>query len=135
MGGRHAVEQGPPLVADVTLQWQGAGRFEEVGAVHGGRAAYDMGHTAVVRAGNHLTVLLTSERVPPFSLRQLTSLGLDPKAYRVLVAKGVNAPIAAYRAACDRFVRVNTPGSTTADITQLEYHYRRRPMFPFETCV
>ncbi|MBX9789154.1 MAG: M81 family metallopeptidase [Pirellulales bacterium] len=135
MGGRHAVEQGPPLVADVLLEWRGEGRFEESEIVHGGRAAYDMGPTAVVRTDRALTILLTSLRVPPFSLRQLTSCGLNPKSFRVLVAKGVNAPIAAYRSACDRFVRVNTPGTTTADMTKLKYRHRRRPLYPFEDLI
>jgi microcystin degradation protein MlrC len=68
----------------------------------------------------------------PFSLQQLLSCGLDPKSFRVLVAKGVHAPLAAYREVCDRFIRVNTPGSTCADLHQMDYHYRRKPLFPFE---
>jgi microcystin degradation protein MlrC len=50
----------------------------------------------------------------------------------LLVAKGVNAPVAAYKEVCKHFIRVNTPGCTTADITQLTYRHRRRPMFPWE---
>jgi len=69
----------------------------------------------------------------PFSLAQLTSCGLDPRQFRVLVAKGVVAPIAAYQSVCDHFIRVNTPGVTTADLATLPYRRRRRPLFPFET--
>ena len=76
--------------------------------------------------------MLTSKRMVPFSLQQLKSCGLDPAEFQVLVAKGVNAPIAAYREVCEKFIRVNTAGSTCADMKQLEYHHRRRPMFPFE---
>jgi microcystin degradation protein MlrC len=70
--------------------------------------------------------------VPPFSLRQLTSCGLDPTAFRCLVAKGVNAPLAAYAPICRHIIQVDTPGVTRADMRQLEYENRRRPMFPFE---
>jgi len=28
---------------------------------------------------------------------------------------------------------VNTAGVTTADMVQLDYRHRRRPLFPFET--
>ena len=70
--------------------------------------------------------------MPPFSLRQLTTVGIDPSRFHLVVAKGVNAPLAAYRTVCRSFIRVNTPGSTAADMTQLEYRNRRRPMFPFE---
>jgi microcystin degradation protein MlrC len=86
-----------------------------------------------VRTISGVTVLLSSRRVPPFSLAQLTSCDLDPTQFRVIVAKGVIAPQAAYREVCDRMILVNTPGVTCADMTQLEYKHRRRPMFPFET--
>jgi microcystin degradation protein MlrC len=57
---------------------------------------------------------------------------LDPNQFRVLVAKGVHAPLAAYREVCDGMLRVNTPGSTCADLFQLNYRNRRKPLFPFE---
>jgi microcystin degradation protein MlrC len=65
-------------------------------------------------------------------LNQLLSCGIEPSPYQVLVAKGVNAPIAAYRPVCRHILRVNTPGVTTADMTTLPFRHRRRPMFPFE---
>jgi len=76
--------------------------------------------------------MLTSRRTPPFSLRQLTAHGLIPQDFHLLVAKGVNAPVAAYKEVCKHFIRVNTPGCTTADIERLPYQRRRKPMFPFE---
>ncbi len=132
MGGHEALQQGPPLVASVSVERLGGGRFEESAPVHGGRNAYDMGPTAVVRTDNGPTLLLMSKRVPPFSLGQLTSCQLDPASFRVIVAKGVNAPIAAYQGVCERFIRVDTPGITCANMRQLDYQHRRRPMFPFE---
>jgi microcystin degradation protein MlrC len=48
------------------------------------------------------------------------------------VAKGVNAPVAAYKEVCKQFIRVNTPGCTAADLAEFHYEHRRRPMFPFE---
>ena len=44
--------------------------------------------------------MLTSRRMVPFSLHQLTYLGLDPTLFRFLIAKGVNAPLAAYAPIC-----------------------------------
>jgi microcystin degradation protein MlrC len=68
----------------------------------------------------------------PFSLQQLLSCGIDPMTFRVVVAKGVHAPLAAYRDVCERFIRVNTPGSTCADLQTMQYRHRRHPLFPFE---
>jgi microcystin degradation protein MlrC len=76
--------------------------------------------------------MLTSRRMAPFSLAQLTSCSLDPRSFRALVIKGVHAPVAAYAPVCSELIRVDTPGSTRADMTKLTYHHRRRPLFPFE---
>ena len=100
---------------------------------HGGITNFDQGRTAIVETEDGLlTVMLISRRVPPFSLKQLTTFGLDPQSFHVLTAKGVNAPLAAYQPVCASILRVNTRGVTVADMTQLPYHRRRHPMYPFE---
>lgn len=134
IGGRTDHAHGDPLRLRVEIVSIHSGRFSESKPRHGGIVEFDQGATVVVRACEHpMTLLLTSKRMVPFSLQQLLSCGLDPKSFRVLVAKGVHAPLAAYREVCDRFVRVNTPGSTCADLGQMDYHYRRHPLFPFES--
>ncbi len=132
MGGKVDPLHGPPLRATVKVISLHEGRFTETQRRHGGRTGYDMGPTAIVEPESGLTIQLTSRRTPPFSLNQLTSCGIEPQKYQVLVAKGVNAPIAAYKPVCRHIIRVNTPGVTTADMTQLPFQHRRRPMFPFE---
>ncbi|HAN61100.1 MAG TPA: hypothetical protein DCQ11_09595, partial [Gammaproteobacteria bacterium] len=79
-----------------------------------------------------LTVMLTSKRIVPWSLGQFVCCGLDPRKFNVLVAKGVNSPLAAYASLCSHFVRVNTPGVTSSNLSGFDYRSRRRPMFPFE---
>jgi microcystin degradation protein MlrC len=115
-----------------TLMNTTTGIFSEEEPRHGGQNHYNMGKTAVITTLNGNTVLLHSKRVPPFSLAQLTSCAIDPKHYDVIVAKGVIAPMAAYGPVCPTIVKVNTPGLTTADMTQLSYYHRRKPLFPFE---
>jgi microcystin degradation protein MlrC len=132
VGGKTDHQHGPPLEADFTVQLIADGRFEEPEARHGGMRHFDQGRTAVVRTDAGLTIMLTTRRMVPFSLHQLTDFGLDPAQFHYLVAKGVNAPLAAYAPVCGGIIRVNTPGATTADVESLMYHHRRRPMFPFE---
>jgi microcystin degradation protein MlrC len=76
--------------------------------------------------------MLTSLRTPPFSLQQLLSFGIDPSLFDAIVAKGVNAPIAAYAPVCPTIIQVNTPGVTQADMTIFTFNNRRKPIFPFE---
>ncbi len=133
VGGKTDGLHGPPLTTKFRVLSLHEGTFEESQVRHGAAPRYDMGLTAIVEAESGLVVMLTSLRVPPFSLGQLTSCGLVPARFRVIVAKGVHAPVAAYREVCPSLIRVNTPGVTTADMTQLNYRARRRPLFPFET--
>ncbi len=132
MGGKTDALHGPPLDCEVTVRGLFDGHFEEQQPRHGGFTVMDQGPTAVVETETGLTIMLTTRRMPPFSLKQLTTFGIEPEKYHLLVAKGVNAPIAAYREVCQHFLRVNTRGCTSADILSLPYHQRRRPMFPFE---
>jgi microcystin degradation protein MlrC len=131
--GAHSMSSsGQPLNELFTVLWLGDGQFTETRPTHGGFTSFDQGRTAVLSADSGPTIVVTSRRMVPFSLGQLRCCGLDPAAFRILVAKGVNAPLAAYREVCRTFIRVNTPGVTSADMTSLDFRRRRKPMFPFE---
>ncbi len=132
LGGKADPRCGKPFVGKARVVGLYDGKFHESQARHGGRTEYDMGPTAVVELAGGQTVMLTSRRIAPFSLGQLTSCGIDPAKFRAIVAKGVHAPVAAYASICPTMLRVNTPGVTTADMTQLKYQHRRKPLFPFE---
>src|SRR5262249_49107562 len=113
MGGKtDPHHHGPPFEAVVIVRSLHDGQFTETKPRHGGALHFDMGPTGVVSTDSGLTVMLTSRRVFPASLVQLTSCGLDPASFRILVAKGVHAPVAAYREVCKTLIRVNTPGVT-----------------------
>jgi microcystin degradation protein MlrC len=131
VGGKTDRRHGAPLEADYTIVSLHNGTFQENQPRHGGFTHYDQGATAVLRSGN-VTLVVTSRRMPPFSLNQLTICGVDPRQFQFVVVKGVHAPQAAYQEVCRHFLRINTPGVTTADLIQLNYRHRRRPLFPFE---
>jgi microcystin degradation protein MlrC len=91
-----------------------------------------MGPTALVETQENTTIMITSKRTAPFSLQQLLHCGINPVDFDAIVAKGVQAPIAAYKSICPTIIRVNTRGVTNADMRQLRYENRRKPLFPFE---
>lgn len=136
VGGRSPIWQNlndaAPLPGPWTVTRLTDGRFAENQPRHGGATAFDQGPTAVLEGEGGLTVMVTTERMAPFSLVQIRHAGLDPAAFRLLVAKGVHAPVAAYGEVCRTFLRVDTPGVTTADPTRLPHRHRRRPLHPFE---
>lgn len=130
--GHEFETEGPPFITEATLMTVIPGTFSETTPRHGGQVNFDMGATAVVTTAAGNVVMLTTRRVPPFSLQQLLCAGLDPAAFDVIIAKGVNAPIAAYEPVCKTILQIDTPGVTRADMTSFNYQYRRRPLFPFE---
>jgi len=132
LGGKTDNLHGAPIDVNVTVQSLHDGKFTEPEPRHGGFSEVDQGRTAIVQTDTGLTILLNSRRTPPFSLQQLISCNLDPTTFHLLVAKGVVAPLGAYGPICKGFLRVNTPGVTTADMKSLDYKNRRLPMFPFE---
>jgi microcystin degradation protein MlrC len=132
VGGKTDRLHGDPFEDHFTVLGLYDGRFQEPQPRHGGFTNCDQGATAVLESDSGLTVMLTSRRMPPFSLRQLTTFNVNPTSFHVLVAKGVHAPVAAYQPVCRHLIRVNTPGCTTADMTLLDFRNRRRPMYPFE---
>lgn len=132
IGGKTDRLHGPPLEVEVTVIGMHDGRFTESGVVHGGLTHFDIGRVVTVRTDSRVTIQLTRQRVLPLSIGVMTCCDLDPKSFRVIVAKGVHSPVPALKPLCTRLIRVNTPGVTTADMTELSYRYRRRPLFPFE---
>lgn len=120
------------LKVAVTLLRLANGKFKETIPRHGGQVNFDMGRIALVSTSQGNIIMLTSLRVPPFSLNQLTSFMVIPQDFDVIVAKGVNAPIAAYAQVCPTIMQVNTPGVTGADMTRFDFINRRKPLFPFE---
>lgn len=131
-GNTDAIKGGPTFKNKVTLLLKSHGKFTEKKPRHGGQVNYDMGEIVIVKTEAGNTVLLNSLRVPPFSLSQITTFGIRPEDYDLIVAKGVNAPIAAYGVVCPSIIQVNTPGVTQADMTSFHFKKRRKPLFPFE---
>jgi microcystin degradation protein MlrC len=132
MGGKTDDRHGRPLTAEVTVKSLHEGKFEETEIRHGGGTRFDMGPTAVVTTDTGLTISLTTRRTVPVSLGIMTSVGLVPDDFQIIIAKGVHAPVAAFEPVCNRLIRVNTGGATAADMRTFEHRHRRRPMFPFE---
>jgi microcystin degradation protein MlrC len=131
IGGKTDSNHGAPITAEVKVRGIYSGKFEEKQPRHGGFSCFDQGKTVVVENNSGLTVMLTTKRMAPFSLEQLYSCDLDPEDFDVLIAKGVNSPLAAYQEVCSLFIRVDTPGVTSANLDYFDYQFRRRPMYPF----
>lgn len=135
VGGRiDPSRHGPALQDEWRVVHLSDGRFREAEPRHGGYSQFDQGPTAVIcGVRTRVTVIATTLRVAPLSLQQVLSQNVRPQDFAMIVLKGVHAPVAAYAPVCSTLIRVNTPGATTADLSELSFAHRRHPMEPFET--
>jgi microcystin degradation protein MlrC len=81
---------------------------------------------------NSFTLVLNSKRTPPFSLGQLTSVGIDPIRQNIIVVKAAIAYRAAYGPIAGEIIEVDTPGLTANDPGRFRYTQVRRPIFPLD---
>lgn len=109
------------------------GSYEEPTAVHGGFRFFKAGTTVVLDIGDDNLIVLTSKLTLPISLQQLISIGIMPAERKIIVAKGVVSPQAAYSRIAKRMMLVDTSGVTSCNLEGLEYRRRRRPLHPFES--
>jgi microcystin degradation protein MlrC len=132
VGGKTDLLHGRPVHVEGRVRALTDGRFEEAGSSHAGIRYFDAGTTAVLETDHDLTLVISSKLVMPTSVRVLTSAGIVPADYQILVAKGVQSVRPAYEGIAAEILAVATPGVTTIDLTSLLYRNRPRPMFPFE---
>ncbi len=110
------------------------GRFVETAVRHGGLRYWDMGLSTVIEVegstpDNPKLLLLTTKRVIPFSLNQLTSTGIIPTQLKILVAKGTIAPRAAYEPVSARIIVVDSGGVTGMNPARFTYRRVRPNLF------
>lgn len=132
VGGKTDARHGAPVVVEGVIRTLSDGHFEERQVRHGGWGACDQGVTAVVETEEEHTVVLTSRRMAPMSLEQVISLGVHPERKKILIAKGVVAPRAAYEPVSAEIVLADTPGVTSDNPKHFHYEKRRKPLYPLE---
>ena len=131
VGGKVDRLHGAPILVSGKVRLLHDGVYVEPEPRHGGRRTNFMGRTAVVEIQGRNLLVLNSERHPPFSLGQLTCLGIEPERQRILVVKAAIAYKAAYAPIAGTIIEVDTPGLTAVNPTRFTYRNIRRPMFPF----
>jgi microcystin degradation protein MlrC len=132
VGAKTDSRHGDPVTVTGCVRIISDGRFEDPRPTHGGFRFFDGGPTVRLDTSDGYTLVLTTKRVGNTSIEQMYMLGIRPDAYQVVVAKGVISPRPAYAPIAAEIVLVDTPGVTTANLSNFEYRRRRRPLYPFE---
>ncbi len=132
VGAKTDDMHGTPVTVTGRVRLIADGKFEDPRPTHGGWRFFDGGTTVVLETTDDHTIVLTSNRIGNTSIEQMYSVGVWPEKKHVIVAKGVNSPLAAYAPIAAEIIFVNTPGVTSSDLSTFTYHHRRRPLYPFE---
>lgn len=122
----------PPLPFKGKVRVIHDGRYIEDLPRHGGQRLHDQGHSAMVEDDRENALVVTSLRHPPFSLGQLTSLGLRPELARAIVVKAAVAYKAAYAPIAGTTIPVDSPGLTASNPARYPYQKIRRPILPLD---
>jgi microcystin degradation protein MlrC len=113
LGAKTDDQHGSPVEVIACVTKTSDGRYRTQGSWMTGQE-FEMGTTAVVDVGG-ITIVVTERRVPPFHSEQVTSLGIDPASFDIIVAKGAHAWKAAYGAVAAEIIEVDTPGICPID--------------------
>lgn len=132
VGGQVDRLHGDPVEVTGRVRVLHDGTYTEPEVRHGGKRLNYMGLTALVELPGRNLLVLNSLRHPPFSLGQLTCLGIQPARQRLLVVKAAIAYKAAYGPIAGTILPVDTPGLTAVNPERFAYRHIRRPMYPLE---
>jgi microcystin degradation protein MlrC len=132
VGGKVDRLHGDPVPVAGRVRLLHDGTYVEPEVRHGGKRVNHMGLTAVVETAGGNLLVLNSLRHPPFSLGQLTCLGIRPERQRLLVVKAAIAYKAAYAPVAGTVIEVDTPGLTAVNPRRFTYQHIRRPMYPLD---
>jgi microcystin degradation protein MlrC len=132
VGGKVDQLHGEPFALSGRVRLLHDGTYVEPEVRHGGKRVNHMGLTAVVELEGKNLLVLNSLRHPPFSLGQLTCLGVRPERQRLLIVKAAIAYKAAYGPVAGTVIAVDTPGLTAVNPRRFAYRHIRRPMYPLD---
>ncbi len=132
VGGKVDRAHGEPVEVSGRVRVLHDGTYVEPAVRHGGKRVNHMGLSALVEMEGRNLLVLNSLRHPPFSLGQLTCLGIRPEMQRILVVKAAIAYKAAYVPIAGTIIEVDTPGKTAVNPHRFDYRHIRRPMYPLD---
>lgn len=95
------------------------------------RELWQAGKTAVVQVGG-FTLVLTSRAVSLYDRALFLAHGCDPKHFGAVVVKSPHCEPHMFKAWAARYVDVDAPGSTSANLRSLGHSRCARPIFPLD---
>ena len=135
LGGKGSSLSGGPLEIEVELVHLRDGKFaledlnSHLASMCGSH--WDMGPCAVARHAG-VTILITSNKTPPFDLAQWRSQGIVPEEMFLIAAKAAVAHRKVYDPIARWQCTVDTPGPCSSNLTTFPFRLVKRPVSPLD---
>ncbi|MGN8552235.1 UNVERIFIED_CONTAM: M81 family metallopeptidase [Microbacterium sp. SLM126] len=117
IGGKTDRMHGDPVRVRVEVDRLTDGVYRSGGYYMNGMS-FSMGRTARLRSGG-VTIVVTEFPTPAFHSEQLTSVGIDPSRFDIVVMKGALAWREAFAGIPREIIEVATPGICPVDVSSL----------------
>ncbi|NDF00320.1 MAG: microcystin degradation protein MlrC, partial [Verrucomicrobia bacterium] len=98
------------------------------------RELWQAGRTAVIQFRN-FTLIVTSRAVSLYDRALFLAHGFDPKHFGAVVVKSPHCETHMFKSWAARYVDVDAPGSTSANLRSLGHTKCARPIFPLDADV
>ena len=133
VGGKTDTQHGAPVILTGLVKALSDGRFILKGPMGRGTAG-NMGRTAVVQVGG-IEIILTERRIQPYDAQVLRSVGIEPKARKLIALKSAVHFRADYTPIAHQILDVDTPGVHSPNLFNYDYQKLRRPIYPLDPSV
>ena len=133
VGGKTDRQHGAPVALTGSVKSLSDGRFIHKGPMGRGTAG-NMGRTAVVQVGG-IEIILTERRIQPYDAQVLRSVGIEPKARKLIALKSAVHFRADYTPIAHQILDVDTPGVHSPNLFSYDYQKLRRPIYPLDPTV
>ena len=133
VGGKTDTQHGAPVALTGSVKALSDGRFILKGPMGRGTVG-QMGTTAVVQVGG-IEIILTERRIQPYDAQVLRSVGIEPKARKLIALKSAVHFRADYTPIAHQILDVDTPGVHSPNLFSYDYQQLRRPIYPLDPSV
>jgi microcystin degradation protein MlrC len=127
VGGALDPQRFTPLEVEGHVQLISEGLFRNEHA----KALYNAGLTAVLKVGKH-TLILTSRPVSLYDRSLFYAHGQNPQDFDCVVVKSPHCEQHMFKAWAARYIDVDAPGATSANVQALGHTICPRPMWPLD---
>ena len=130
VGGKTDTQHGAPVALTGYVKVLSDGRFILKGPMGRGTVG-NMGRTAVIQVGG-VEIILTERRIQPYDAEVLRSVGIEPRARKLIALKSAVHFRADYTPIAHQILEVDTPGVHSPNLFNYNYQKLRRPIYPLD---